>query len=67
MRLVINMNQTIGVISVIYWEVTSVVLLTRPVCVVRADSLQRMLLLPQAVHTLVTDGGEGALHELTVC
>ena len=46
---------------------TSVAPLARPVGTVRADLLQGVLLLPQAVHTLVPDGGEGALHQLTVC
>lgn len=45
---------------------TSVAPLPRPVRVIRADSLQRVLLLPQAVHTLVPDGGERALHQLSV-
>lgn len=39
----------------------------RPVRVVRTDSLQGVLLLPEPVHTLVPDGGEGALHQLSVC
>lgn len=46
---------------------TSVAPLPRPVCVVRTDSLQRVLFLPEAVHTLVSDGGERALHQLSVC
>lgn len=46
---------------------TSIAPLPRPVCVVRTDSLQRVLFLPEAVHTLVSDGGERALHQLSVC
>lgn len=48
-------------------SLTSVAPLARPVCAVRTDSLQRVLLLPESVHTLVSNGGEGALHRLTVC
>lgn len=44
-------------------EVTSVTPLTSSKCAVRADFLQRVLLLPQAVHTLISDGGEGAFHQ----
>lgn len=46
--------------------VTSVAPLTRPVCALRTDSLQRVLFLPETVHTLISDGGEGALHQITV-
>lgn len=45
---------------------TSVALLSKSERVVGADSLQGMLLLPQAIHTLVSDGGKGALHQLSV-
>lgn len=45
---------------------TSVAPLPGSVCVVWTDSLQRMLLLPEAVHTLVSDGGKGAFHQFTV-
>lgn len=46
---------------------TSVAPLSGPVCGIRADPLQRVLFLPETVHTLVSDGREGALHQPTVC
>lgn len=55
---------------VFFWTrlryLTSVAPLPGSVCVVWTDSLQRMLLLPEAVHTLVSDGGKGAFHQFTV-
>lgn len=60
-----NANQTIA--GVMMCAVTSVAPLSGSVRAVRTDSLQRVLFLPEAVHTLISDGGEGALHQLSVC